>query len=64
MERGSVVPSAVNRLTASLLDRCHHFVLDQPVLVHPGEAIWVEDGNLLVQRASGVVDAYPGFTSR
>lgn len=51
-----------DRLT--LLDRWHHFVLDQPVLVHPGEIICVEDDNLLVQRASGVVDAHPGFTNR
>lgn len=47
-----------------LVDRWHHFVLDQPVLVHAGETIWVEDGQLLVQRSTGVVDAYPGFVNR
>lgn len=31
-----------------------------PVLVHAGETIWVEDDHLLVQRNTGLVDAYPG----
>ncbi|MEU7801572.1 hypothetical protein AB0J14_10150 [Micromonospora arborensis] len=51
-----------DRLT--LVDRWRHFVLDQPVLVHPGETIWVEDDHLLVQRNTGLVDAYPGFVNR
>ncbi|MET8263552.1 hypothetical protein ABZU92_06095 [Micromonospora arida] len=51
-----------DRLT--LVNRWHHFVLDQPVLVDAGETVWVEDGYLLVQRTTGVVDAYPGFVNR
>lgn len=51
-----------DRLT--LIDRWHHFVLDRPVLVHPGETIWHEDDHLQVQRLDGRVDAYPGSVNR
>lgn len=51
-----------DRLT--LIDRWHNFVLNQPVLVYPGETIRQEDGHLLVQRLDGRVDAYPGFPNR
>ncbi|MFI6228496.1 hypothetical protein ACIBCR_14435 [Micromonospora echinospora] len=47
-----------------LIDRWHHLVLNQPVLVHPGETIWREDDHLLVQRLDGRVDAYPGAMNR
>ncbi|WP_141715006.1 hypothetical protein [Micromonospora rhizosphaerae] len=46
-----------DRLT--LIDRWHHFVLDQPVLVYAGETIWLEDGHLLVRRLDGRLDSYP-----
>lgn len=55
-------PEQADRLT--LIDRWGNFVLDQPVLVYPGEKIWTEDGHLLVQRLDGRVDAYPGFLNR
>ncbi len=51
-----------DRLT--LVDRWRHFVLDQPVLVHTGETIWLEDGHLLVQRRDGRLDPYLGFINR
>ncbi|NYH40333.1 hypothetical protein HNR22_000060 [Micromonospora jinlongensis] len=51
-----------DRLT--LIDRWGHFVLDQPVLVYPGEAIWRKGDQLMVQRLDGRVDAYPGFVNR
>ncbi|MEU1646427.1 hypothetical protein OHA01_11320 [Micromonospora zamorensis] len=51
-----------DRLT--LIDRWGHFVLDQPVLVYPGETIWRKGDQLMVQRLDGRVDAYPGFVNR
>ncbi|MEV0325608.1 hypothetical protein AB0H63_04040 [Micromonospora echinospora] len=51
-----------DRLT--LIDRWRHFVLDQPVLVDAGETIWIEDGQLLVQRIDGRLDLYPGSMNR
>ncbi|WP_204292070.1 hypothetical protein [Micromonospora gifhornensis] len=61
-KRRPVHREQADRLT--LVDQWHHFVLDRPVLVQPGETIWVEDGHLLVQRSMGVVDACPGFMNR
>ncbi|MFI6236791.1 hypothetical protein ACIBD9_24800 [Micromonospora sp. NPDC050784] len=51
-----------DRLT--LIDCWGHFVLDQPVLVYPGETIWRKGDQLMVQRLDGRVDAYPGFVNR
>ncbi|MEW2591926.1 hypothetical protein AB0893_16055 [Micromonospora aurantiaca] len=51
-----------DRLT--LIDRWRHFVLDQPVVVHPGETIWRDDDHLYVERLDGRVDAYRGVMNR
>lgn len=51
-----------DRLT--LVSTWGRFNLDLPVLVHPGETIWIEDGRLMVEHADGELSAHPGFTCR
>ena len=52
------VREQADRLT--IVTEWNHFVPDCPVLVLSGETIWIEDGQLIVQRNDGVVDSYPG----
>ncbi|PWR15458.1 hypothetical protein DKT69_10815 [Micromonospora sicca] len=62
------VPEQADRLT--LITHWRNFVPERPVLVQPGETIWIEDHrqaehrrpqyHLMVKRNNGQLDSHPG----